>query len=155
MSGVELADPQQMRVYAWERKFRYSEEETLKKSGIQEWVNWACDMYAVPHILCKPDPNPKAKISHYWNDNKISLARKHMNMMVCLHEAAHGIHTHYFGFPAEAHGPEWLGIYVRLLTKARFAPKIAITASLEAAGLLYRKGCVSPGTLKKKGPYNR
>lgn len=148
-----MNDPQVKRVYAWEKKWVYSEEANLFEDGAQAWVSWACEQYDIPIIPTKLDPDPNCKVSNYWEDNTITLAPKHMNTMVCLHEAAHGIHRYFFGLAAESHGPEWLGIYVHLLCKARYAPRIAITASLDAAGLVYRKTSVKPTALNKKGPY--
>ncbi len=150
---ISLNDPQAKRVYAWEKKWLYSEQPLLEADGAQKWVDLACEEYGIPSILTGPDPNPDCTISNYWVDNTITLAPKHMNAMVCLHEAAHGIHSHYFGFNQEAHGATWLGIYVHLLCRAKIAPRIAITASLDAAGLQYRKTSVKPTALKKKGPY--
>jgi hypothetical protein len=70
-------------------------------------------------------------------------AADHKNRAVTLHEAAHSITDEIFGHQVEWHGREFMGVYMRLLIKAKVAPAIALTTSAKAAGLSWLE--VKPG----------
>jgi hypothetical protein len=59
-----------------------------------------------------------------------------MNPAVVLHETAHAVHSVIAGNDAhEAHGPEWMAVYIGLLVRFGLAPKLALIATSKAHGL--------------------
>lgn len=135
-TGEIEADPQQKRVYAWEREWIDWNTNTLSIQQCRQIIEQACELFGVD------PPTVRSHKGRYWSwqqEDLIDLQDSgddspgygQMNKAVALHEAAHYIHWKRGG-RGQTHGPTWLGIYMHLLQKFRVAPWLAlwVTASV-------------------------
>lgn len=139
-----LEDPQVNAIYRWETRWLDWNRRTTPIYVLRKLIRHACRLYGVkpPTVTWGPDREPykpRKKPCTYFdpNTNAILLRKRHLNMAVALHEAAHAIVWHRFGHQRIDHGPTWLGIYLWLLSKNDTAPQCALEASALADGLEY------------------
>lgn len=131
-------DPQQSRVYALERGFiGHMANVFLTQKQLQEIADYVCRRAKVPKI--KIEVNTSARPSAcgtYYPATVFAPARlvlfkyRHgCNAMVLAHEVAHHIHDSMAdGNVDAAHGPEFLGIYRRVLHRLNLVPEYAFDA---------------------------
>lgn len=136
MTEAAMSDRQQKRVYNWEKLWPTWNRKTIGPDECRAIVEVACEWYSVP----TPEVRfLKGRRGHTWydpNDHSINLRPRHMNVAVCLHETAHAIHSYVLGDEAhEIHGPEFVAIYINLLTRAEVAAELALTESARACGV--------------------
>jgi hypothetical protein len=131
-----LADPQMYAVYRWEGYWYDWNNHTTTLDMCRKLIRQACRLYGVPPPRVTWGPNrepykPRSRPCTYFDPdpNTILLRKRHWNMAVPLHEAAHAIVWHRFGHKRIDHGPTWLGIYLWLLVNNETAPRIALEAS--------------------------
>lgn len=117
----------------------------------RKWIKWACEQYQCPVPVVRPNRLSKTESFFRPIDWSIHLLPPHWNVGVALHEAAHAIHTYYYGPSEIGHDDKWLGIFVWLLTNCGAWPKDAITETLKNRGMTYSK-MTSPKALSKKTP---
>jgi hypothetical protein len=139
-----ILDPQKQAVYAWEGAWKDWNETNQTIPELRRIIRKACRMYRV-----KP-PTVTAHTHKEWTTYfpdaaRISFERSQRNTAIALHEAAHHILFTICKQEAdeesdgnfEDHGPEFLGVYLCLLAHFGVAPRTALVASAEAAGLKF------------------
>jgi len=132
-----MRDRQRVQVYAWEDTWSGAGRRSLALSGVRKWVRWACGQYGIKPPAVRGHFRVRGGTSFYEpNDHTIEFRKRHFNMWVALHEAAHAICDVLLDIE-EPHSPEWLGIFLSLLEKADYAPRVALLASANAAGLKF------------------
>lgn len=147
-----MKDPQQQRVYAWETDFADWNRETLTLQECRAVVAWACSKYGVktPTVGQHTGKNWSYAIER-GGRVYVSFMHEQKNPAVALHEAAHVIADAIFGTTAQAHGPEWLGIYLWLLEGYRLVPRSALWASARAKRLRWTATwTMSPKRLRRR-----
>lgn len=149
-------DPQQYRAYAWEGSLYDWSTERLSDKALTTAVAKACRMYRVPvpavHFA-RADTYKGRKLTSSYdpNDHSITLRPRHRNLNTALHEAAHAVTDYVLGpWSTEAHGKEWLGVFMVILERFKLSPRAALAASAEAKGLKFEPyGRVSPKAIRK------
>jgi|GEM_PF-7012068 len=153
-----MADSQQQAVYAWERQWRFWNRAGVPVQYLRRWVRWAERLYRVPPATLLFPTRSKGVNGNWlpsqcapaapWGSGAITLRPHHRNVPIALHEVSHWIDGQLLGqFSGfEGHGPQWLGIYLYLLEKARVAPRVALHESAREAGLKW----VSDGRIGHK-----
>jgi hypothetical protein len=138
------------RVYAWETQWSHWNHKAYDSlNQPRRWMRWAMKHYNVPYVTMGIVEPGKKKASFYrMLDHRIMLLPAHMNAASVLHEVAHAI-TDYYYVEEDHHGPVWAGIFLWLMVRAGFAPKIAFTASMKEAGIKWKDG-LSPQVVKKR-----
>lgn len=133
-----MKDRQQKRVYRWEGEWATFTKKTLSQDECRAAVEAACASYDVPTPAVKFKRGKRGITYFDPEENVICFLPCHMNLGICLHEAAHAIHSYVTGDDAhEIHGPEWLAIYINLLRRFEVASLTALTASLTEHGAVY------------------
>lgn len=137
-----ITDSQQIWVYYWEEMWKWWNVQRLSKKECAKLLKWACRLYNVPAPslkLHRPLPGKRWATAFDPSDYSITLSPQHMNEAVCLHEVAHAIHSLLTGDEAhEAHGPEWLALYIYLLDRLGLAPRIALFATAKVWRLKWK-----------------
>lgn len=128
------------RVYRWEEQWASWNTGSLKLKQMRELVTWALGAYKIPHIPVRSH-NGRDMSFYLASDAHpmISFNKEHHNAAIGLHEAAHHITDTLYGRDLAEHCPEWLGIYLWLMTEANIAPRVALESSAKAMGLKWRK----------------
>lgn len=153
-----MADSQQNAVYAWERRFRAWNLATDSQARIRRLIRWAERLYRVPPMEIQFRTANKSRgrwlPSTYYAHRVVAFRPNHVNPSIALHETAHAITHHLFGWDPpgmEAHGPQWLGIYMCLLERAKVAPRSALEASAREHGLKWvGPGWVGPTKIRRR-----
>lgn len=127
-------DPQAKRVYAWENQWADWNARSLSVSAVRKYVRWACDLYGLPYPTVKQHL-PEHCAYSYSQGFRVSFIAEHCNCAIALHEVAHYIADWVFADSVQQHGPQWLAIYLYLLSESGQAPKIALFASARAKKL--------------------
>jgi len=144
-------DPQQKAVYNWQWEWMHWNSKELSKKDVYRWVKWAYKkkfhFKFMPEIVHLADGGSS---SYHPEKNQLKFIHSHRNIAVVLHETAHLIISRLFGHTVEDHGPEFMGIWIYLLEKAKLAPRGTIYDSAKQAGLRV-DGSMGPELLKKKG----
>lgn len=143
-------DAQCKALYKWEGEWASFNMKTINLKDCRKLVRWCCKAYKVP--MPKLYTHPKKRGSSFSCDDPyiIVLNRSHMNIGICLHEAAHTIHSYLMGDVHEGHGPQFLAIYLNLLFRAKVASRKAITLSMKSHGLRWRPlTLLSPTRIRK------
>ncbi len=145
-----MRDPQRTNTYAWEDGWMGSNARALSISGARNWVRWACGQYGVKPPVVRGHRRVYGGTSFYDpNTHAIEFRKRHLNVWVALHEAAHAICDTLLEVE-EAHSPQWLGIFIALLDKTGYAPYVALTASAESFGLRHiPRGKIGPRKIRK------
>lgn len=137
-------DPQQYRAYKWEDQLIGWLQPSLTATTIKRLIARCCRMYKVPVPdvkLVTKDRRHGKKLASEWNPNTgtITIRPRHRDPWTATHEAAHAITDWLFGLHTgvQAHGKEWLGIYMVLLTRLKGAPRSALMAHARTLGLRY------------------
>lgn len=139
-----MKDTQRKKAYDWEDSWEYSSLRGMSETGLRHWVRWACKQYGVKPPKVKLHWRVTGGTSFYWGEtDTIEFRKRHANVWTALHEASHKIADELLGEHLEPHSPHWLGIFMALLVKAGYAPRKALEASADAAGLKY----VSPAKI--------
>lgn len=136
-------DPQQKKVYAWEREWVDWNTNSLSIHQCRRIIEQACDLFNVEHPLVH---SHKGRYWSWQQEDLIDLQDSgddrpgygQMNKPVALHEAAHYIHWRRGG-RGQTHGPTWLGIYMRLLEEFKVAPRLALWATAAHKRLRWSK----------------
>lgn len=153
-----MADSQQTAVYAWERRFRSWVTPTSSHTQVRRIIRHAEWLYRIPpvriHFKASNKSRGKSMPSQYHALRAITLRPQHVNPAIALHETAHAITHHLFGWDPpdmEVHGPQWLGIYMVLLDKFGVAPRSALEASAREHGLKWvGPGWVGPRKIRRR-----
>jgi hypothetical protein len=145
-----MRDRQRTKVYAWEDTWGCASNRGLKLAGARHWVRWACGQYGIKPPIVRGHYRVRGGTSFYQpDDHIIEFRKRHLNIWVSLHEAAHAICDILLDVE-EAHSPQWLGIFLALLEKAKVAPGVALRASADAARLSYiPSGRIGPRKIRK------
>jgi hypothetical protein len=133
-------DRQQKRAYAWEGDFMYWTPMIAKNKDIAKVISDACRMYRVPPPKVRFAVRNSQSDSSYYDPNlhEILILPKHREVGTALHEAAHAITDWIIGpWDTEAHGPEWLGVFITLLDRFKVIPRVAAEAHAKAKGLKF------------------
>lgn len=140
-------DPQKALLYAWEDSFWGWNYNLVKLGKCREVIRFAANMYGIK----PPSVRSHRKVSMSWSipqSREISLQSKGsipgkggLNYPTALHEVTHQIIWDYYGTTVQDHGPEFVGVYMWLLSQAGIVPYEALTASLDAAGIAYQPRC--------------
>lgn len=132
-----MKDSQVKQVYKWEKEWPTWNRPILTNDECRNIIQYACDLYDVPapKLLF---PRQLLGYSYYDpNDHTLLLRKRHRNIAVCLHEAAHAVHGYVCGDNHEIHGPEWLTIYLWLLIHSGIASRTALLESASAYEVTY------------------
>jgi hypothetical protein len=138
---VAVRDVQQQTVYKWEGEWEaWVTREFLTVSRPRELVRRACKRYRVPPPVVKGHHRVTGGTSFYEpNLHRIELRKRHWNVAIALHEAAHAITDWLIGPDQPAHGPEWMAVYLDLLATYKVAPRVALEASARAHGIRWSR----------------
>jgi hypothetical protein len=154
---MKKLDQQADKVYKWESEWsnwNHKAYDDLKAP--RRWMRWAAKQAGVAYRKMRPTHR---QFSFYRpHDDTIFLTKQHWNAATVLHEMAHAIITDRYGERrtrltkrfVQAHGPEWLGVYMTLLARAGIAPMVALRASADAAKLSYSLRSAAWALKKKK-----
>lgn len=151
-----MKDRQQNLAYKWEEQFLHWPGSYLTPKGATEIAKAIARLYSIPlpelAFVTKDNRNGKSLPSSYFPDeHKIVFRPRHMSALIVLHEMAHAVTDYILGPELEAHGPQWLGVYMFLMDRFHIAPTIALTASAKAVGLKFEsKGITGPRSIRKK-----
>lgn len=110
------SDPQLKRLYRWEENNGW-DESTISFRKAKALIILACKVYKVepPKVLLH---TTRALPHSFPEENFISLQRdKYLKVPISLHEAAHHIVYKLYGARPQDHGPTFMGVYLKLLTK--------------------------------------
>lgn len=145
-----MLDPQREKVYAWEDTWGCAMGKTLSLAGARTWVRWACGKYGIKPPPVRGHYRFHGGTSFYDPEtNSIEFRKRHMNIWVALHEAAHAICDTLLDID-EAHSQQWLGIFMALLEKAKVAPRVALRASADSFSLRYTAASrIGPRRIRK------
>lgn len=140
-----MTDSQQVAAYKFEGEWKAWNTQSLSKKQCSKLITWACRLYDIPVPSLGVAKRGRTVLRAGWvtvydpEDHSILLSPQHMNPAICLHETAHAIHSVIAGDEAhEAHGAEWLALYLYLLHRAGLAPRIALFASARAWNLKWK-----------------
>lgn len=139
-------DLQAARLYKWQWDWSSWAEEALSLAECQRSVDWACDLWRVPHVPVRRQPASLNYSAYCDADRSIRLLQCHMNQAMVLHEVAHHIVDVSYGTGFQDHGPVFVGVFADLLILSAIAPKEAILESLRARNIKFKL----PKTLKRK-----
>lgn len=128
----------------------------MSERAVRETVGLASRKYRIPapelifpsknNLRGKKLPSQYDPLSH-----TITLRPRHLNGAIVLHETAHAITDYLLGWDLEAHGPEWLGVYMVLLEDFGISTRVSLHASADEAGLVYRtRALVGPATIRRR-----
>ena len=132
-------DRQKDALYAWESTFRSFDERTLTREETREVIRCCCRRYGLKPPRVRFMPEHKSEMS-FLLGKVITMNYYHCNHAVACHEAAHYILASLdHDEEAEDHGPEFVCLYLDLLIEERVAPRSALEASLEQAGIEWTK----------------
>ena len=149
-------DPQRSRVYAWENQLTSWAGAHATASQMRSMVDRCCKLYRVPtppvRFVTKDKRNGRYLHSQYDpNTHDIVIRPRHMDLGSAIHESAHAIVDYILGPWGIAHGKEFLGVYLALLTKFKILPKSALLAHAKTHRLAYCKmGTVGPKQIRKR-----
>jgi len=137
-------DPHKEAVYEWEDSWPGWDKNHITFKACKELVYSACEAYGVEPPTVIQHPHRSFSWSRPETDEISIQGGKHRdpggrNVSTVLHEAAHHIGWEIFGDRIQDHGPVFLGIYLDLLTRAKVAPEIALTASARFHGLRWTR----------------
>lgn len=130
-----ISDSQQRQAYRWEGSWPLWNKKGLTQPKARGIIAWACRLYDIPIPIVRFQ---KWRTWYDPEDHSIVLSITNQNTAIALHEAAHAIHDYILGDYHEAHGPEWLGIYLVLLDTAGVASRSALELSARKYGLEWR-----------------
>jgi hypothetical protein len=142
-------DTQRNSVYKWEDGWKPWRHDGLTLRQCQKWADWACNKYRVSRVVVKKN---KGKKWSAYNAGYVFLGKTHRNFGTMMHEVAHHIVEKRLlkgRKMIEAHGPEWLGIFLWLVVESKWAPATAVYGSAQAAGLEFIRRS-SPKHIAKK-----
>lgn len=150
------SDVQQNRAYKWEDSFTKWAGPHMTQSAALETVASASRRYRIPiPEVIFPTKNKRSgkDLPSQYNPitHTITLRPRHLNGAIVLHEIAHAITDYVLGWYLDAHGPQWLGIYMVLLEDYGISTRQALHASADEAGLKYRtRDRVGPRQIRKR-----
>jgi len=138
---IPKRDPQQFRVYKWERSLSDWAGARATDDELRTIVGRCCALYRVPIptlALVTKDKRDGVKLdsSYQPGDHHIELRPRHRHKWDAIHEAAHAI-TDWIIDSKVAHGPEWFGVYLILLSHFKVMPLNVLRFSADRAGLEY------------------
>lgn len=140
-----LTDSQQKAVYSWEETWPLWNKQSLTRQACRRLIVQVCRLYDVPVPRTVFLRRGKLGLRQGWrtaydpNDHSLTLAPQHQNTAIVLHEVAHLVHSVVAGDEDhEAHGPEWLALYLYLLARYGLAPRLALFASARAGHLRWK-----------------
>lgn len=128
------ADPQAPKLYRWEKAWREWNVSRLTIAECREVARRACVYLKIPQVTVTFRRRPTWSECNYETGQIWINTQRHKNVATVLHEVAHRAVFLAHG-EVEAHGPAFVRVYVRLLVRARLAPKSALTASLKHYGV--------------------
>lgn len=139
MSSSDRPDPQLELVYAWEDSWWGWNKSLISFDESQRWIKLACRAFEVhaPSVTRHYTRALSWSIPQY---NIISMQNDGgLNIPISLHEASHHIVWHRYGDKAHDHGPTFVGVYLRLLEKAKVASPEALRSSLKKFNVRWRQ----------------
>ena len=128
--------------YAWEAAFTTWTLGGATPAQLREAVALACRLYRVPaptvHLATR-NTHAGKKLESYYDPNvhHIVLRPRHHEIGTALHEAAHAITDYLLGQTTDAHGAEWLGVFIYLLDRFKVAPRAGLEAHARKLGLKF------------------
>lgn len=129
------ADPQAAKLYKWEKAWRGWNHSSLTSAECREAARRACVYLKIQPVTLSFHRSPRYSYCHHEYGDIHLNAKRHKNVVSILHEVAHRATWLKYGDAVEWHGKEYIRIYLKLLLRARIAPHIALTASLELYGV--------------------
>lgn len=138
---VPKRDPQQFKVYRWEKDLFDWAGERATVRELRKTMERCCHAYRVPvptiAIVTKDKRDGVKLDSYYMPDyHSITLRPRHRDKCTAIHEAAHAIADHIFGtHNGEFHGQIWFGIYLNLLVRNRIMPLSVLINHARTFGL--------------------
>ena len=131
-SEQEMRDSQRSKVYTWEQNL--SSEEELTSMQCEKLAERICKAYdcTTPRIKFI---NSRHGGALYCYDHVIKLPWWARNRLTLLHELSHAIlHRKIIGWNTlAAHGPEFVALYIDLLSRYRIAHKKELLRSAKQA----------------------
>lgn len=154
-----MRDRQCEDAYTWESEFSDWNRQTATLIECRRHIETACAHYDVkpPRVVghrgkeitfYQAHENVQARFLEKGAAATVSLRPDGRNIPVALHESAHAIASVWLPWSVEAHGREWLGIYLWLLEAAGVAPSVALEASARKHNLKWLRD-LSPMKLRK------
>lgn len=115
--GMRLRDSQRSKVYKWESAMGFWKPRVaMSWSDCEKLVKAAWSMYGAGKPMPTLHYKPNIRMCyHSPSRGIIVLNRLGMRAETVLHETAHGIIAQRTGLTYEAHGPEWMGVYIDML----------------------------------------
>lgn len=153
-----MADSQQKAVYSWERQWGSWSRRSSSQQAVRQAIRAAERLYRIPPMVIQFRKRAKNAAgawlpSTYNSFGLVAIRPHHTNIATGLHETAHAVLDRLMGWAPkgiEDHGPQWLGVYLCLLTHAKVAPREALEASARAAGLKWiGPGWIGPRKIRK------
>ena len=129
------ADPQAEKLYKWEKAWRGWNHSSLTTVECREIARRACIYLKIQPVTLSFHRTPKYSYCHHEHGDIHINSTRHKNVVSVLHEVAHRATWLKYGDKVEWHGKEYVRIYLRLLLRARIAPRVALTASLAEYGV--------------------
>lgn len=140
-----LSDSQQTEAYRWEGTWPQWNKQLLTRQACRKLIVQVCRLYEVEIPTMVFLRRGKLGLRQGWrtcfdpNEYSLTFAPQHQNTAIVLHEVAHLVHSVVTGDEAhEAHGAEWLALYLYLLCRYGIAPRVALFASARAFGLRWK-----------------
>lgn len=129
---IPKRDPQQFKVYRWEKDLFDWAGERATDAELHTVMGRCCRAYRVPVpdiALVTKNKRDGVKLDSYYmpDSHSITIRPRHRDKCTAIHEAAHAIADHIFGTEnGEWHGPIWFGIYINLLERHRILPRTVL-----------------------------
>lgn len=124
-------------VYAWEHRWWDFNHQGITLREARHWVRWACRRFSVKPPVVRMAEKLSRRHTTFYQEGAIHFQRRHLNVAVALHEAAHHIQDVILPKETAEHGPAWLGCYLLLLATCAHWPKTAIYESAKADGMTW------------------
>lgn len=133
-----LRDNQRSKVYAWEKDAAPAVELPYLdlKTDVREIVDSVGRIYGIRRPIRLLDGRGRSNACYKPGHYAIALPRWARTMPCVLHEAAHWVtHFLYVGKPYEAHGREFVAVYMYLLNRFHGVTIEHLARTANAAGV--------------------
>lgn len=114
-----MRDYQRERVYSWEDQYIHSKDkQVVPYDSLQSLVNyiWAEEKLKFPPQI-KPIPKQTRRILASATRMEVFVPEQGITTSVLIHELAHSLTNSFDGEISSKHGPDFVGMYMRMLEK--------------------------------------
>lgn len=136
MPKSPASDPQREEVYRWEFKYRKTMWGDYGMVRLHKLKRLVCKEYGVKAPKLQTLDHPKFSGECDYDNGVVRMDPVNRTARVLLHELAHWT-VDALSIRGPAHGPIWLGLYMRLMDRHHVLPLDASIPSASAAGLVF------------------